>query len=50
MTEFLAIARLESPTVYPDRKEMVKKLLSDHEAVVVQLRKDIKTSEEKMQT
>lgn len=47
MAEFTAIARIkESPAVYPNRKEMVQELLNDHEAVVVQLRKDITTSEE----
>ncbi len=47
MAEFRKMARLkESPDSYPDRKEMVAELLKDHEAVVVQLRKDITTSEE----
>lgn len=47
MTEFIEIARLkESPAIYPERKDMVKELLNDHETVVVQLRKDIKISEE----
>lgn len=47
MAEFTKMARLkEAPGEYPDRKEMVAELLKDHEAVVVQLRKDIATSEE----
>ena len=47
MSEFTKMARLkETPNSYPDRKEMVAELLKDHEAVVVQLRKDIETSEE----
>lgn len=47
MTEFIEKTRLkESPAVYPDSKAMIKELLEDHEAVVVQLRKDITTAEE----
>lgn len=47
MKEFSDLARLkESPDVYPSQKDMLKELLSDHEAVVVQLRKDIETAEE----
>lgn len=47
MTEFAEMTRLkEAPNVYPAQKDMVKELLSDHEAVAVQLRKDITASEE----
>jgi starvation-inducible DNA-binding protein len=47
MEEFTKKTRLkESPAVYPSSKEMIKELLDDHEAVVVQLRKDITTAEE----
>ncbi|MBE0393324.1 Dps family protein [Flavobacterium sp. PL002] len=47
MAEFAEMTRLkEAPNVYPAQKDMVKELLSDHEAVAVQLRKDITTSEE----
>jgi starvation-inducible DNA-binding protein len=42
MKEFLELARLkESPGKYPDRKDMIKELLADHEQVIVQLRKDV---------
>jgi starvation-inducible DNA-binding protein len=47
MAEFTELARLkESPNKYPSQKEMLKELLDDHEAVIVQLRKDIDTAEE----
>jgi DNA-binding ferritin-like protein len=46
MTEFLAIARLKNLQLFILIERNGKKVLSDHEAVVVQLRKDIKTSEE----
>jgi len=48
MQEFLQMATLkESPGKYPSQKDMLKELLKDHEAVVVQLRKHIKDCDEK---
>ena len=48
MKEFIEMASLkESPGKYPSQKEMIKELLTDHEAVVVQLRKNIDTCAEK---
>ena len=42
MKEFLDHTRLiESPNMYPSQKEMLKELLEDHEATIVELRKDI---------
>lgn len=42
MKEFLDITNLkEAPGVYPDRKEMIKELLADHETIIVNLRKAI---------
>ena len=42
MAEFIECSRLkESPNSYPSQKEMLKELLSDHETVITQLRKDI---------
>lgn len=42
MKEYVEITRLkEAPGKYPDRKDMIKELLEDHEQVIVQLRKDI---------
>ncbi len=42
MKEFIEMASLkESPGKYPSQKEMIKELLTDHEAVIVQLRKNI---------
>lgn len=42
MTEFVDRARLhEEPGVVPEATVMLKNLLRDHEAVIVQLRKDI---------
>ncbi len=37
----------ENPGKYPGTKEMLKELLTDHETVIVQLRKDIDTCAEK---
>lgn len=37
----------ESPNEYPGQKEMLKELVEDHETIIVQLRKDIDTSDEK---
>src|SRR6187401_711040 len=40
MAEFLGMASLkESPGKYPSQKDMLRELLKDHEAVIVQLRK-----------
>ena len=48
MKEFSALTRLkESPDKYPSQKEMMKELLGDHESVIIELRKDIETSDEK---
>jgi starvation-inducible DNA-binding protein len=42
MTEFLQLATLkESPGKYPVQMEMIKELLSDHEVVIVAIRKSI---------
>jgi starvation-inducible DNA-binding protein len=48
MQEFLAMASLkESPGKYPAQKEMLKELLKDHEAVIIQIRKHIADCDEK---
>jgi starvation-inducible DNA-binding protein len=48
MKEFLHHSRLkESPGHNPSRKEMMKDLLEDHEAIIVHLRKDITEYTEK---
>lgn len=48
MKEFLALTRLkEDPEKYPAQKEMLKELLNDHNAVIVETRKDIEISSEK---
>ncbi len=42
MKEFVHHSRIkESPDKYPSQKEMLKELLENHEAIVIQLRKDI---------
>lgn len=43
MAEFLQLARLkeEAPATYPNAREMVARLLADHEAMVRYLREDI---------
>src|ERR1700759_5127586 len=42
MKEFLDLTHLkEAPGTYPERKEMIKELLEDHESVVVELRKAV---------
>lgn len=47
MKEFREHTRLkESPNVYPSQKEMLKELLGDHEALIVELRKDIEICDE----
>jgi len=48
MQEFLQMASLkESPGKYPSQKEMIKELLKDHEAIIIQLRQYIKDCDEK---
>jgi starvation-inducible DNA-binding protein len=48
MQEFLQMTSLrESPGKYPSRQEMIRELLKDHEAVIVQLRKLIEDCDEK---
>jgi starvation-inducible DNA-binding protein len=48
MQEFLDMTSLkESPGRYPSQKEMLKDLLHDHEAVIIQLRKYIDDCDEK---
>lgn len=48
MKEFGEHSRLkESPGKYPSQKDMLKELLSDHEAVSVELRKDVETCAQK---
>jgi starvation-inducible DNA-binding protein len=47
MKEFTNLATLkESPKKYPTQKEMLKELLSDHETIIIELRKDIVESTE----
>lgn len=47
MGEFLQITSIkESPNVYPNQKEMLKELLSDHETIIKELRKNIDESED----
>ena len=46
--EFASMSQLkESPGKYPSSLEMVKELLADHEAVIVQLRKNVDDCDEK---
>lgn len=48
MQEFLQHTNLkESPGKYPVQQEMIKELLKDHEAIIVQLRKNIDACDEK---
>lgn len=48
MQEFLQMASLkETPGKYPAQKEMIKELLKDHEAIIIQLRKYIADCDEK---
>jgi starvation-inducible DNA-binding protein len=48
MHEFLKMASLkEAPGKYPSQKDMLSELLKDHEAVIVQLRKNIDDCDEK---
>jgi starvation-inducible DNA-binding protein len=42
MSEFTEITRLkEAPGKYPSQQDMLKELLSDHESMIVALRKDV---------
>lgn len=42
MKEFGEITRIkEAPGIYPTQKEMIKELLTDHESLIVEYRKDI---------
>jgi starvation-inducible DNA-binding protein len=48
MQEFLDKTSLkESPGKYPSQQDMIKELLKDHETVIVQLRKNIDSCDEK---
>lgn len=48
MNEFCSTTRLkESADTYPVQKDMLKELLSDHECVIVNIRKDIEEFSEK---
>ena len=48
MEEFLEMTSLkESPGRYPSQKEMLRELLKDHEAIIIQLRKFIEDCDEK---
>jgi len=35
----------ESPNEYPEQKDMLKELIADHETIIIQLRKDVESSE-----
>jgi len=46
--EFINLTRLEeAPDKYPSQKEMLRELLADHEAIIVELRKDIDISDDR---
>lgn len=48
MAEFAKLTSLkEHPNKYPTSKEMLQELLSDHETVIIELRKNIDTCSEK---
>ena len=48
MAEFIKLSNLkESPAKYPNQKEMLKELLTDHESVIKSLRKSIDDCDEK---
>jgi len=48
MQEFIGMASLkEAPGKYPSQKDMIRELLKDHEAVIIQLRKFIGDCDEK---
>ncbi|MCL6460659.1 MAG: DNA starvation/stationary phase protection protein [Flavobacterium micromati] len=36
----------ESPNEYPEQKDMLKELIADHETMIIQMRKDVDSSEE----
>lgn len=47
MNEFIELSRIkENPNKYPNQKAMLAELLSDHETLISELRKDIDTSAE----
>ncbi len=47
MQEFLEKSSItEAPGIYPSQQEMLKELLTDHESIIVQLRKNIDASED----
>jgi len=47
MKEFLELTHLkETPGKYPERKDMIKELLGDHESIIVQLRKNVDQCQE----
>jgi starvation-inducible DNA-binding protein len=49
MKEYLELSRLiETPKKYPERTDMIKELLADHETVIVALRKDIDETADKI--
>lgn len=49
MQEFLELARLkEAPGNYPNRKEMIRELLEDHETFIVELRKDVEKCQDEL--
>lgn len=49
MAEFVGLTRLnEAPGTYPNQKEMMQELLSDHEKVAKELRKDIEKCSDKI--
>ncbi len=48
MNEFISLSRIkEKPGNYPAQKEMMKELLSNHEAIIIELRKDIEICDSK---
>jgi starvation-inducible DNA-binding protein len=48
MHEFAHLTRLkESPNKYPNQKDLMKELLEDYETLIVEIRKDIETCNEK---
>lgn len=48
MSEFIELSSIqENPGKYPNSKDMLKDLLSDHENIIIQLRKDIDESADK---
>lgn len=49
MKEFLELTRIkEAPGNYPNRKEMIKELLGDHETFIVELRKDVEKCQDEL--